>query len=440
MGERGVTLTIPFGCMLSDSSPGSVAFGDPKNPSRADYLYGLTQRGDYLVLKDAVSRGTSASFPGNARQTIGARYLLAAKGEFDPSKPIAQMELRLRGLEDWLGETVYSVRMSDEFRVASFDVNPEPHVLNFDLLSTDEITVRMCHSYTVPGLSLHDIVLSHSCLLSISLSQARRFEEALEFAHRISWFFTLCEGFHAAIESVRFSQGDDCPWVCCYAPLMDGPKPSEFRLVNIPFSRSVLRDSAGMSLQMLLNADPVLLEIVSLFVSASSYDWKLPVDLKFIAASQVLEALSKYHVDLTACPSEKLKSWRKQLKKLLRNDPDREFRDWVYQKCSGNMKGQAKLLKELVDKHSAICDQLMGDKDEFTTRQTAFRNRLTHRDGTEPVSSRVLYEHTEGVLVFSYGVILEYLGVDPQLVRDRVSIAPCCNIGRTYLQEKCRKV
>lgn len=59
-----------------------------------------------------------------------------------------------------------------------------------------------------------------------------------------------------------------------------------------------------------------------IIVSILTYDWKMPVELQCVSASQALEAISRYRADLQSWPKAELEQNRKELLKRIEGIPE----------------------------------------------------------------------------------------------------------------------
>ena len=95
---------------------------------------------------------------------------------------------------------------------------------------------------------------------------------------------------------------------------------------------------------------------------------------------------------------------------------DKEVKNWLRGKLSGNRKGSGKLIREALSRYGELADWLLPDQKTFVDRHQATRNFYTHRSESRGDSSRLLkdsdlYWHTETLLVLCMGIIWVNLGV-----------------------------
>ena len=101
--DNGIELDIPFGEILKDRRV--LILGGDDLPEELDWLYGFSQDGYWIAVKDVTSSGTSRSVPGGVHQTLSATRLLYSKDEFDPTKKVTGAVLEIGGLAEWLGSS-----------------------------------------------------------------------------------------------------------------------------------------------------------------------------------------------------------------------------------------------------------------------------------------------------------------------------------------------
>lgn len=229
---------------------------------------------------------------------------------------------------------------------------------------------------------------------------------------RFSDFISLCVGFDAQITRIEYDiVGGSMP-VFSYVPFVVGAKPTQWQLAMIPLRYRDLESHISESIELWLNANEHFIDIGNLLCSLLFNSWKLPLDLKFTGASQVLESLSKYKADASALPREQYQQRCERLNELYDTIEDQELQRWAKERIPGNTKGQRRFLKELLEKHSAISDWLIPNRAAFARAQIGSRNYYAHRHNNNgALKGAQLYWHTEGVLLFCYAAVTELVGM-----------------------------
>jgi len=417
--DNHVTLEIPFGRMLGDV--GVLLVGDEQEPTEVDWLYGFSQDGYRIALKNARSMGTSSSSPGGDNQHIGADYLFAAKSPFDPEKPVTNAVVRYSGLEGWVASTPFrSVHDNGTGRlvVVEYDLEHEG-AYNVDLLDDDRYHIYVCHSYRYGGLGVEGIDIDHWCEICIDFKTKSSLDDAMDVITSISRFLAVCLGFGSEILEINLRFGNVAGYAKCHSSFFRFKGPDKWNLLRIPFKLPVLAGEIKEYLGAWLLEEGDLQVASGVFASLIGNNWEMPLDLKFLAASQVLEALSRVGVDLASIPQDEYEEYKNAVKEATEGT---DAGKWILERLPGNTKGQGRLLRELCDKHQVLFGWLISDGKEFLDNQSSARNHYAHRKPTDkgraPMQGEELYWHTECVLFLAHGIIWSNLGMDEQAFID----------------------
>ncbi len=412
--EDGITLEIPFGELLG--SRGVVVVGAPAKPSDVDYLYGFSQSGDHLVLKNASLAGMSTSYPGGSSQMINAQHLFAARSQFDPNANVELLYLTLEGLSEWVREMPFVTEWGtnpSEFHAIKYDYENKD-AYNRTLLDDSDRTIELFHVFSVSSLSADGVGIKHNCQLKVSFKNVTSFESAMKTASRLSQFLSYCLGYYAEIKELRFMFSGSESLVKCHSRFLRGPKPSCKAKQRIPIHLNDIEDVIEGALSHWLDMERGASEACSITTSLLTQGWNLPIDLRFIAAAQALEALSKTGTNISAMPAEEHERLRDIVKSSV---TDTEARKWISGRMPGNAKGQKTLLKELFSRNQELLNWLLEDEAQFLAQHIAARNYYTHRHndsatGNAPLEGEGLFWHTEIVLLINYGIIGSMLGLN----------------------------
>lgn len=409
--SEGVFLDIPFGSILGDE--GVFIFGQEAEPTTADCLYGFTQKGEHLVIVDAVSSGLSMSMPGSRSQRILGQWLLCGRDQFDPAAGIERINLRMRGLREWASSAPFSVGIDSStgvFRSLEYDYENRDSY-NHVLFKSEDIEVELYHVFTTSSLTVKGFGVEHDCEIAITTNGALGFSEALDKVIALSRFLTLSQGYLAEVEEIRFGfEGYDGS-VKCYGPLLSCAAPSEESIRRSPFHMESMVDELQGVLGKCLDGDDELREPIALLSSLLSNTWRMPIDLRYLASAQCLEALSKIGVDTNSIAPELHRQYRETIKESV---GDADLREWLISKTSSNNKGQDRLIKELLARYPKTVEKFIGDEKAFAKMNTACRNAYTHRGGgrgPSVLSGEELYLHTEAVTLLCLIVLWSKLGV-----------------------------
>lgn len=412
-------LDIPIGSLLGD--PFVFCAGRSNLPERAEKLYGFTQDGQCVVLHDAWSCGTGASIPGMEHQSIRARCLFARKGaeSFDIDKPVESITLSLRRLREWAGETVFSMKLNEQLSFESLEKKDDLQSFNLTLLNDDRFCVAIYHTYTIPSFSVGDLTFGHDCKLEVAFKDGVCWTSAVHTAQRISRFFTLCMGFHAAIETLDLQFADQGKPVHFYQGALEGKEPTKRQLNNMPFPYSRLKNDVERVLGAWLRASKQLSDVQDMLVSQMVLDWRMPVSTQMTASSQLLEALSKYDADLFSMPIDRHGEQMRMLEDALAG-VDKDLRKHVLSLFRRNRKGQTRLLEELLQRHKEYVNWLMPSSKRFLNVQVAARNAVNHQDSDYTIAPHELHDHVQVTLLLAYGMVWSILGLDEVFIIKRI--------------------
>lgn len=422
MSDNGIFLNTSFGSILEDAYAFSI--GGAARHKHVDYLYGLSQDGYFLALSDAVSFGTSASFPGGERQRINGKMLFARKGggPFDPESNVRAIQFRMEGLKEWLGSTVFEFeRKRQEDSLTLCFSREKAMSKNVVLLENEVLSIKVFHSYEIPEMSLGELTFRHDCLAEIKFKRsAVPLDEALETAEKLSRFVTFCVGFHAGVSEVDVVLEGQREKVRLFRQMLCWKTPSEYQLLHIPFTYRSIEDQIGELLNSWMNASAELAKARDILISLMAYDWRMPIDVSFVTTSQALEALSRHDVELKAMEESAFERRKAMIKAAIR-DIDADTRCWVMGRIGENRKGQDRLLKELLDRYKAYASWLVPDMKAFAKDQVAARNWYSHRrSGPVNVSGLGLVYHTQLVQMLMYGIVWMKIGLDSVSLIDQL--------------------
>lgn len=426
LGDEGVVLDIPCGRLLGSSV---VIINGEKEPSAAEHLYGFSQDGYALVLGNAAYSSGETRYPGMVHQVIRADYLMAAKGchEFDPSGVIKRVDVEVRNLADWYGKLAYCMTFESDdqdnvcFRALEYKKEDDEAAV---LLESEQCSITLFSKYIIPGLNVNEMTFRHQCCLKVCFSAGKTLEEARDFAVELSKFLSLCTGFHAAIQRLALYFDGEESAIQYYAPLIDSPAPSK-NARTMPFSYRALEGEVGSYLynwfdygiEKRSKEDYLLLKRAGdLIVSILTYDWKMPVELQCVSASQALEAISRYRADLHSWPKAELKQNRKELLKRIKGMPE-EFVAWIQSRIGQNSKGAKRLIDELMDRQKDVVGWLVPDIDKFVSEQQNARNTYSHGSSAVAVDPSYLYRLAMGTALVGYVILWRLLGMNPAQIR-----------------------
>ena len=141
--------------------------------------------------------------------------------------------------------------------------------------------------------------------------------------------------------------------------------------------------------------------------------------MRFLAATQALEAVARVHIDDREMDRAECRRRRRVISAAL---PDVELRDWVVKKLQdAHRKSADAMLDELLDYIGCYVDLLFPDRRRFRRILRDNRNFYTHRDGRgsrDVWTGENLYVLCEGTICLLKAVVLRTAGwSDEEVVR-----------------------
>lgn len=441
--DDGAILEIPFGELLSSSA--AFLEGEDKLPKSEGCLYGFTREGARLVLENARLVGMQQSLPGGVTQRIRGSHILVGKCDIDPGEKVAEVELSIKGLREWLGRSPITIEIAEgeamdsgeAFSVVVGREGAEP--CGGVLRDASDCRVLLENAAGLRGNPMVGVTVEHRCTAHISLKAPLDIDGARGVALAVAKALSLCFGFDAEIgKLVMVSEGTGKRFehIAPYAPGL-APKQPQRHSMPLPCSR-IPESELDSLLSSFLDKESPIGDSVSLLSSLMFKKWVLPEDLRFIAASQLFEALSKVGVDQRSiCDDEVFEKYKEAAKKALESIGDKAITQWFMSRLPGNKKGQTRLQSELLARHEDIVRGFLGmDPSVFVDRHTALRNRLVHRqESTSRVDYGELHRHTEVLLLLCYCIGFELAGVSAKTVVEGVSESGFRSYARDWARE-----
>ncbi|WP_143802955.1 ApeA N-terminal domain 1-containing protein [Parafannyhessea umbonata] len=381
-----VLLDIPFGELLG--TPGVVVIGGPPQPPNyVDHVFGFTRTGFYAVLINARYAGGTASIPGGSSQSVDADSLLLSRVRFDPLEYVRKMELGLKGLNEWAGLFPASVSFDKETHMLrSVQVDLERDKDNRVLMDDAWMKIELFHTLSSSSISVEGISIRHDCKLSIVFKEPVPLDGAIATASLLERFFSFCTEQLAEVVDLHVWFAEHEERVDCYYPFPQArQEDKKLDSREVPLRYAVFESGIPEILERWINAEGGLKTARDIVSSFDAGKWDLPLSNAFVVASQALEGLTKYGIDLHSLDPQVYKRYRKI---ALDSIAEQEVREWVTMRLNGNSKGQSTLFDELYERHSEVFEWLIpGGAGEFFKVQKDIRNSSIHPGGTRRESS-----------------------------------------------------
>lgn len=418
--DSGIMLDIPFGQLLSE--PGHVVVGPEEQlPESADYLYGFSQDGFWLVIKDCAFAGGSYSNPGGPSQKIRGSYLFASRSQFDSDGTVVEARLGYRGLREWVDESPFRFQLgaepSDAMQLTYGSADKEGY--NKTIYSDEKLDISILHDASFSFPTTAGSSISHDCLLLINFKEGASFSQALDWIGSLSRFLSLCMGFLAEITTVELMFEGCENWVHCHFNCIKAQTSKIPDVNEMPFPYPKISAHIALLLRNWLELEDRSKTAANIVISLLVEKTIPYIDLRFTAASQALEAFTKVNVSLLAEPKDSYASHKKRILDCIADPEDKE---WFKAKCQGNQKGQRQLLNEFCEANEDLVKCVVPDIEAFKKCQIDSRNYYTHRSGDElgkqgnVLQGEQLYWHTQTVILICYCFIWRCLGLDSQVI------------------------
>lgn len=308
------------------------------------------------------------------------------------------------------------------------------------LFDNDNMILEVVHQIETTGTGCAGYSIRHDCILVAKLKRYLVLDDAICLTNTIAKFFTFCFGFMAEIQEFKpHFEGYDSP-VFCHGSFLKGSPSIASNLPDIPFKLNVIENSIEEYISHWLHPDNNLRSARDMVVSLMAYPWEMPIDLRFVAASQALEALTRVDNDSLAVPADDYSRYVETIKKSI---TDQEALAWITHRMPGSSKGQTRMLSDFLKTHSEIAEWLIGDTNTFIRRHIDLRNSYTHRsssaNNSDTAHYEMLYRHTECVLMLCYGIIWQELGMSPEALIKQIEESGFRNYQLYEIRELYKK-
>ena len=408
-----ITLDIPFGA-LTNVDDGGILIGSGR--LSAEMLYGFLSDGRYVVIHGTHEINRIVRSNGCACQKIDATKMFIGSHKFSTDEKVEKAELSLTGLAEWIGVAPISCRFDKELKHSRYEINLDESS-NITLVDNDSISVRTTYSISFSRPSVRGFRAEGNYTLDIKLKAEHDISDTIKLARRLTGFISFCRGSFSEIERLRLTLKDVKGRVEYFDTHLAGD--SRRAGANDPFR-------PGSDIEVIQNAAATWLSFDSSMVNATNKyigllykGWNMPFELQFVAATQVLDALTKDGVNLESIPAEKYKGYRNKVLSYVKESNDTSLLNWTSGKLNGNQKGQKRLMHQLFQSYPLVSHWLIPNENEFIERQMNLRNSSAHPK-EEMSLTELEYWHTRAVVLLAMSVIAVKLGFREQDVIHRI--------------------
>lgn len=429
--DRGeIKLDIPIGCLLDwpqEKTDGGYIRYHTSDGLHADAAYGFSQRGEWFVLRDIYSPGPSESIPGFQSQVLFATSLLSARRPLKPNPVVTSVSVMVPGLREWVGKP--SGR-----ETTAIDSDGGRKAIQFDF-STDDVervtlfgdervrtTIEFLNIRKGGSIPSYSFEFESDCFLRIQFLQGEHLlSEAIEqWVTQTVDFVCFCMGFKYSISKLWFTT-DEGVRGDYYAPFlgMKG-RPSSAQLMRMPLPLRSIEYGVTDYLSKWYSFEGYAYNSSKLLVTLMN-DWKMPLDMVFLATAQCFEASSRIDVDDAEISEEDL---RTRLQEIKSSNLSSGTKKWAcYRLHHARWKSANRLADGLLERLGPVVSFVVPDADRFKSDHRKLRDSLTHRrslNGQESLTGEGLYWHMGAARTLSYASIAIALGIDVNLFAERL--------------------
>lgn len=426
-GEHRIELTVPFGVLLDwpclPVEGGGYVQTHTIDGLSSDAIYGYSQTGRYLVLRDVASWGPSIAYPGFKKQTLWGSSLLMSREPIDGDPEVSTAHVELPGLREWMGRISFETTSqyeNDKLKEMSFAFRPE-EMQTVLLFENDEmrVSIECCGTRKGGKIPSYTFEFESDCFLRVELlGESVGIDVFLnERVYPVAEFLSFCMGFRYAITNVEFftSCGQRIEY---YAPFVGvRGMPSGGQINTMPFSYERIEDQISSMLDSWVHFDSYARNASKLIVSLMN-NWEMPLDMLFLASAQAFEAMTRAGVEEQEIADEELD---KRLEAINFSNMPARTKKWAVRKLRGaKWKTANQLADVLLAKVRPIVEYVIPDAEKFKRDHRTQRNAFTHRRElaeSEKLTNEQLYYHTQAVQLLAYAAIAVELGLKAEEVR-----------------------
>lgn len=398
LGESGLVMTIP-----SDATTTRI-------------VHGMLRDGKSVTLVDCLTAGATQRFPGAPSQNLHSGLGFIGRGEVpDPDPLIDRLSVSYGHLRDWVVTHPLSARFPNH-AVEPGDVHEyryrQPDA-DTPLGGSDRWNIRLLHTVSLSSVSVEGFHARHDCRLTIELTQPMTFSEASEtLLGPLSTFLSFCldHAVNATALHARIAGSND-NWIevgraQVECSTKEDPIMPSYMLLPLP----AMGERTAYALETWMGFSGDERRAVSLLAGLTRR-LSGPVDLRFLAATQALEAIARVGASEQELDDSE---FERRLQVVSESIDDAKVRSWANRKLQHvNWRNADDLLRELVSDIGSYADILAPDRQRFLEDIRSNRNFYTHRDdrrASRVLEGEQLYVLTEGVVQLLKAAVLRRLG------------------------------
>jgi hypothetical protein len=411
---EGFRLSIPFGHL---GGMGEMA-RRLKELRPIPLVHGLLRDGRYVTLTDVIMTGMIMNMPGAASEVYYSSLGFIGDSVLEELPLVDRASVTYSHLRDWVVDHPIQSRhqLGGSARGRSADYhyeNPEP----VRIAGGGAWQLSLAHTASVPFPSVSGFILTHDCHLRLVLSQPLTYDAlAILYLVPLWQFLSFCLDRNIGAASLDVEPvGDQARRFDVGVHQTVDKEHSE--AVTPPFmllDRPQLGERLNCALDTWLRFEGDERRATSILVSLSGGQ-SLPLDLKFLAAAQALEALTR--VGARECELDD-DEFNRRCRIVRESIADAKVRKWADRKLEhSNTRAASELLCDLLTYIGGYADSLAKDQSRFVDDIRDNRNFYTHRDDRRAdrvLDGEELYNLTEGILLLLKATVLRRLGFSPE--------------------------
>ena len=434
-GVHPPTLDIPVGFLLNeiffeDSEGVRSSCGEFES---ADAIYGFAQHGTWYCLREVEMKNFVSSAPGLDSQVLRGVSLTAANKPISNHPTVDRISISLDGLGYWFQKNPITISYNRHdnqgtSKVATTDCSIKYNssgVGIITLFKDDEITIEIRQKVNKTGhptlSSGMSVKVEH--YLVVELNNPSDFDETLEkWIYPLRNLMTLFLGRFTSINSISAHEFHQNCTFSYYTAYVDPESPisrSEAEQIPFPYSRLESHTQEILGRWSKLDQDT---KNVSTIITSLTNNWRMPVDLEFVACASAFEALSRVNQDEKCFDEE---TFNREFSQMTASISNEKFKNWI-QNLVRNRKSAGSLARSLFTQLKPFSESLIPNKRLFLQDHRVCRNTYVHRSETgnsQLLREVELYFHTQAVWLLSYAAILNLIGIQPEKINNAIQEA-----------------
>jgi ApeA N-terminal domain 1 len=407
--EDGFKLEIPFGTL--GAIPRSINVCNPIK--RLPIVLGVLVNGKTVTLVDVLMTSMNLKFPGVGSEEY--KSLLGFIGDIESvaNPQIERIEVTFLHFRDWVGSHSCVATLSEEDQVInSIDYHYEMPSKT-DLAVGDFGRIKLSHKTDWTQPSVKGFKLEHDCFLILELDEPLPFDIVEErFLTPLWQFLSFCIDRRTHIQKLMALPCGQESWLEV-GRFQGQPSISQDFLME-PFmllSMQQLSERTASVLGRWLEFKGDERRAIALLVGINNDRGSFYSDLRFLAAAQALEAMSRVDANEKELNDDE---FARRLSVVMNSVEDRKVREWAERKLKhANSRNASELLQALAGEIGAYVSTLAPNQKQFFNDIRENRNYYTHRDDRRVgriLEGNELYTLTQGLICLLKASVLIKLG------------------------------